>query len=375
MSSAGPPDRVLHVLAGDGDPAHLERLRLLAKPMPAGQPVALVTIGGHRAAAWPRAARIAAPLLPRWAAPRQLARFVAERFPDGPAKRGLILHCWSPEASRAGLRLLASREDPSRLPLRVLVEAVAGCDFRALVPDLNAAATRGRVAVICPTAAAGARIRSLGAPGRCATIPGAAEPAATAAEVRAATRARLGLDPSDDVIVALPGERRESGTFYAVWAALLAERVRPRVRLVLSGAGAEVERGRELAHACRAAHLLRTPADSHTLPALLAAADVAVFLPFDEVTIESVYAVMAAGVPFLGAATPCLAGAFADGGLARLCAPADPRAAARELLTILEDRESAQRRAVEARAFHARAHAPQRMMTDYADVYAGLAAD
>lgn len=107
-------------------------------------------------------------------------------------------------------------------------------------------------------------------------------PVATSAEAasrRTCVRARFRLAAGDRLALVLPPTGPEGGPLLAVWAALIAQKVRPELRAVVPGHGDEIERIRRLLDAVQTQRLIACVGDGLRVDELLAAADLALFTP------------------------------------------------------------------------------------------------
>lgn len=163
-------------------------------------------------------------------------------------------------------------------------------------------------------------------------------------------RARLRVGPQDTLIAALPPVSRPAGTFTVAWAALLLEKVRPDVRLVVPEDGPERERIAWLVRSSRHEHVVRFAGPDLTLAELVSAADLVALLPTRSVPLTGLAWAMAAGCPVVASAIPAIAKHLADGQTAWLCRPDNPKDAAAQMLQAIENPPEAQRRAHRARA-------------------------
>ncbi len=132
-------------------------------------------------------------------------------------------------------------------------------------------------------------------PGRITLAPAWFEPPAERFTLRHQVRRRLRLEPEQRVAVVLPPICRESGAFEAVWGAMLAEKVEPRLRVILPGGSREAERIMRLVAACRHGFFVRRAPDA-SLPELLAAADVALLCARSAVSQTGLLSAAAAGL-------------------------------------------------------------------------------
>ena len=366
------PDRVVvHVIAGDLPAVCRDALETLCENGASALSARCLHIGPGRI--WtPRgrkAVRVHAPLA--W--PRLGARALraALRRQDPPhLGQTVILHAWTPMAAAWSTELTAPA-------VRVLVEVDSAVGAARYVCWPRSGRLADMPTYVCPTSATQQQLRQLGVPLACTVLirPGVGLriSAHCDRERRPAVRAHLGLGEPDVVVLALPPVARQVGTLYAAWGAMLLEKIRPDVRLVIPGDGPEQQRVRRLVEACRHEEVVRFAGESVPLPDLLAAADIAVYLPADDAATTGVVWAMAVGCPLIVSALPSILETVDGDAGARLCQPHSPADAARQMLRALEDPRATQARADHARRRAADMFSLERMLTQYADCYGELA--
>lgn len=279
----------------------------------------------------------------------------------------VIVHAWS---GRALTFAQAQCTDADGLML--LSEAQAHFEAPNLAPDSIAAFPMGLVA---RSAREAARLTGK----VCATehiviIRSGVDFAALDPARRSQARAALDLEPSDIAVLILPPVTRASGGYAAVWGALVAQRVCESVRLIVPGQGSEVDRIARFVDSAQRRATLRLTGDRHSLAELLVACDVAAYLPAGEVGVDSLAWAMAAGRPILASATPSVTELLVHGSTSWLCAANDPKDVARLLLEIMDGGPEVRERCEAARGRAHAVYSQERMIEQYAAVYANLAA-
>lgn len=294
---------------------------------------------------------------------RAALRRVLARCGAGGEPGVIILHAWTAAAAEWGLTLAATHRP-------VVLEVDAGDKLEPIARW----AARSTLSLVCRSATTRARLLGLGLPAaRCALVRSAVELAPEDGGRRAAARERLGLAAGDVAVAVLPPATRGSGAYVGAWAALLLEKVRPEVRVMLPEGGREAARVRRLVQACRhewmACHVSRVMAVAD----LVCAADLGVYLPAGDAPQESVLAAMAAECPLVVSDVPAMRELLTAGRSAWFCGANDPEAAARCMLRALECDEQSRRQAAEARGVAAVIGGRDRMVRQYAELYANLA--
>lgn len=308
--------------------------------------------------AWPAATRVHMPLpLDGWRA-FALRRALRRRQLQPPV-RPLILHAWSTAVARWARPLATTRQpllvewSPDEDPFTATTWA---CD--------------GGPSFVCSTERDREALVGRGAPAtRCVTISPAAKMAP--AGTRAALRAQLGLGPRDLAVVPVPPLTRSTGAFVAAWATLLLEKLRSEVRLVLPAAGAEADRVRRLVSACRHDWMLRVLTPDVPPESLLAAADVAVYLPPRAASVSGVLDALALRRPLVLSDIPAMRALARGAAQVQFCAPNDPRAATRAITVALAEKDADVGSAAPTRG--AESAALSDMLGQYRAVYENLA--
>lgn len=364
---------VLHIVAEDTPPSRMEACAALlthagAAPPEAGRHV-LVQYGPGRPPDVAPAARLPAGALGGATSYGGRLEHLLEHLRSTGEGRPheVLLHAWSARAVHWAIGA-AARDDR-----QVLIDAEFPAAGRALARWHTSGAARGQadVSFVCPTAHAQRRMIAQGAPPeRTALIRESVDFAALQVDA-AAVRAGLSIAPGERLVLALPPH--EPGGRMSAWAAMLTEKVRPDVRLVVPGRGADVERLRHLIRSCRHEPMARFPGERWPLPALLRAADAALFLPAGDAPAGALAWAMASGTPMVASATPGAAELLAHGSNAWLAHPNDPRDAAQRLLQALEQPETSRHQAHLARMQAYRVFSRQRMIEQFHRVYRNLA--
>lgn len=259
---------------------------------------------------------------------RSLALSRAVRRLPRDAARPWIVQVWT----RAALAWCSDRALPAG---GRLVDLPPDADVAAWLRDTLAAGHSDATLYACPHGVAEQGLVQRGVPvGRIVRIPPLVPGAATADRV--AGRRRLALEPAHRAILALPPVTRSSGALIATWAALLVQKVEPRVRMILPAAGPDVERVRRLVAACRHGWMVRFASPDMSLAALLSIADLAICLPDRAASVVAVLAACQAGVPLV-VSTARELDEFVQG-IPHVwrCRPRDPADAARGLLAALD---------------------------------------
>ena len=362
-----PDAEVVHLVAADTPAAGADVLAtLLARPgVAACQRVVHLGTGAARIPDGIRSTRVHAPFGLNRLGTGAIRRALDKRQPAG-GKR-LILHTWSATAARWCIPLVSD-------DWRLLVDADAGRDLSRFALWPTSGRLRDTPTYICQTLSVRERLLSLGVPAeRCVLIRPGVDAGVLNPDRRADVRAQLQLDEHDVVVTALPPVARYAGTFTVAWAVLLVEKVRPDVRLVVPAGGREQQRVRRLVESCRHEWVARYADERLALPDLLAASDVAAYLPSGPAPTDSLAWAMAAGCPLVASAVAATTELLAHGENAWLCRPDDPKEAARALLQVIEHPAESRQRAERARAQAASELGRERMVEQYRQCYEALA--
>lgn len=260
------------------------------------------------------------------------------------------------------------------MPCKLFIEVEPALRGWRLVRRLLTGRRDREVVLVCPSGAARERAVQLGVKAQaCVVIPDGVESVVADTGARAALRARMGIQPTETLVVAVPPARRDTGTFTAVWAAMLLEKTRPDVRLLVPEAGPEAERARRLARSCRQSHVVRF-VDRDLPPADAAAVgDLAIYLPVADAPVWGLARAMAAGRPIVASNVPAVREFLRHGHNAWLCRPDDPQAAARAMLEALERPEVSRTCAARAQELARQRFSRERFVSQYADLYGQLA--
>ena len=331
--------RVLHVTGPDIPAERIERLRALLTGTP-GQTSRVLHLG-RRIPALDRLPCVvetktdAAGTLLGQSLPAGLAT-----QPDRP-----IIHVWSVEASAGLPGGLSQLWQPAPLAALTIILDV---DLPLSAKQLDTCAALfhepGNVHCVCATQTAQETLVAHGIPTtRCHVIRDEADVAAINDTPRDAIRKRLGLAPESAAVLALPPIQREAGTLLAAWATMLAAQIHTQVRFVLPGSSREARRTARLVEACRHEWVLCHAPDSLHLAELLAAADVAIYLPAEPSPVSSLVEARSAGVPIIATNTPGNREVLSNAKSARLCESATPKTVAKLLVEILDDQPNAAR--------------------------------
>jgi glycosyltransferase involved in cell wall biosynthesis len=257
----------------------------------------------------------------------------------------------------------------------VLVDVEATCDARLLADQVSRLAMEATVGLACSSDTVRRRLVVAGIPPRdCVVIRDTADQTAVDETRRSSIRAQLDLLPEHTVVLALPPAERGTGTVVAAWAAMLLEKVWPGTRLIVPGKGREVQRVSWLVESCRHRWMLRRAGRRFDLSELLAAADLAVFLPTGDAALGGVIAALDSGRPLIASAVPVTRELLSHGENAWLCRPDDPKDAARRMLQALEDPERSGAQAERGRALASQALSPRRLIEQVSRAYANLLA-
>jgi glycosyltransferase involved in cell wall biosynthesis len=220
------------------------------------------------------------------------------------ALRPAIVHAWSPAALRwvvLALAALHRRSEPvfgAHPPLLCELDLARPLERAA---ELYHTAPRSvPLALIAPAEAIRAQLVRRGvAPERVAVIPDLVDRAALAAAAREPVREALRLEPDHFACVVLPPYLNDRGPLLAVWGALLAQQIRPQVRILLSDVGERIEPIRVLVRTAKHFDLFRFVAGRFGLPELLAAADLALHLPSRRAPLATATLAAAAACPLV----------------------------------------------------------------------------
>jgi glycosyltransferase involved in cell wall biosynthesis len=279
----------------------------------------------------------------------------------------LILHAWSREA----VDWTSSQAERVRA---VLLEVEPGDERDVLARQPLAYAQAEQLSLVCRTEAVRRRLERAGAMAdECVLIRDFVDAGELERARGSNARQRLGLEPTQTVVMVLPPASRRTGTFLAAWATLLLEKVRPDVRLLIPGGGREEQRVRRLVRSSRHEHMARFAGAEWSLAELVTAADLAVYLPDGDAPVDGLAWAMAAGRPIVASDVPAVTEFLRHEQNAWLCRPDSPAVVAGLMLRAMEMPEESQRYAAAARTAALELFDRHRMIAQYAELYAKLA--
>jgi glycosyltransferase involved in cell wall biosynthesis len=322
------------------------------------------------------ASRVRTPFDVAWLGARALERALERPgvLPTGP----VVLHVWSPTALAWCLPLTAISlggpvANETQRGSCLLAEAGGTDNMAVLARRYRVRSAGSRVAFVTPTETTRRRLMGKGVGVEdCVVIREFVDFAAIGQARLKDIRSQLDLADSDTVILALPPTARASGTFHLTWAALLLSKVRPEVRLVVPEVGPEVDRVERMLRSIRHQGVALLTRQHLSLPELLAAADLAAYLPTGDAPVTGLAWAMAAGKSIVAAAVPVVAELLAHGKNAWLCHPDSPKDATRRMLQALEQPGQSARQAETARSHAFQLFSRQRMVEQYERAYANL---
>ncbi len=361
---------VLHVIGGDTPSSRLETLRALrAQPDPDRQRVVQFGNGRIDHAGLGEIERVPTPFGVGRLARRSLQSMI-------PTTGRTIVHIWSINALNWVLSTARNNMLPASDHLRLLMEVEFPFDLSHLSEALSQLTSKKVLRFVCPTEAVRRRLWAIGVPPmECALIRDSFDTAAIDNAGRSDLRERLGFSADHAAVLILPPLRRDTGSLAAAWGAMLLEHARPGVRLIVPDVGHEVARVARLVESCRLRGMLRTVGRRFALPELLAAADLAVYLPSGDAPLSSVVWALAIGRPIVAGNVPVVTELLTHGRNAWLCRVNDPKDAARRMLQALEDQEQSHRQAELGSRQAKSAFSRRGMIAEYRRVYENLLTD
>ncbi|TWT43892.1 Glycosyl transferases group 1 [Phycisphaerae bacterium RAS1] len=311
--------------------------------------------------------RITSRIAPRWIAARRVQGAIDAAVARHEAQ-SCVLHIWSPRA-------LAWAAPAVRPTTPMLIDVDLDDRLDRVARWRRALPSNVCVGLRVPTAAAQ---RALGAQGvRVDDIPlirGLVDYSAVNEARHSDARARLGITHDMTTILILPPITPAAGSFGALWAALLLEKIRRDVRVLVPQGGPESRRLAALARATRHDAVVSLVDPACGLPLLLAACNLALFTPPGDAPVWALPWAMAAGVRIVASAVPAVTEMLAHGHNAWLCRPANPRDACRRCLRALERTDESRKLGEAARSGAFRVFSRQRMIEQYEQAYANLLA-
>ncbi len=292
-------------------------------------------------------------------APRRVRKTDCSRSGDVPT----ILHFWSADETLDANHVIAA-----------IFEVEPGQERELADREPIEFPATAQLRLVARTETLARRLQRAGAtPEKCVVIRDMVDPNELEPARRSVVRRQLGFAPQQIVVLALPPVLRSTGTFLATWATLLLEKVRSDLRLLIPAGGRELERVRRIVQSCRHEYMVRFTGPECTPAELVAAADLALFLPSGDAPVSGLAWAMAAGLPIVASDVAVVREFLRDGETAGLCAPKTPAIVAGTMLRAIEQPAESQRRAEAARAAAADLFDRQRLVEQYTTLYAGLA--
>lgn len=357
-----PPASIVHIVSADLAPLTLRRLHCVihADGIIGKQGIIQVAGGRRLSISGYRSRQLHVPV--EWSSlvAHALRRALAH------VPRPAVLHAWTPRAARWATAL--DRDD---CPLIIEVDRTRPATAQTCWPA-SGMLTRAPW-YVCPDDAIAAALHRCGVvPAKCRTIG----PGAPGRRVdRTTARAALGLKADEVAVLPLPPYTRSGGTFMGVWSALLVEKIRPDLRLLVPPGPGELARTRRLVTTAGDGHILRAGSPTHKLETLIAAADLAILTATGPVALDGLALAMRLGVPIVASTTPQLRNLL-DGPkpAAWLCATGDQEDGARQMLRAIEDMPRSQAQVQRARERGEAQFSEEQMIAAYADLYGHVVA-
>jgi glycosyltransferase involved in cell wall biosynthesis len=355
---------VIHFVAADAALCRMEMLRvLLAGQNAVRHRVVRLGGGGFDMQGLGEITHITAPADVGWLA-RGAMRALLTRA------RQSVFHAWSPKAlGWIAPHALAGGESGD-VEARLLMDVELPIDLRRLAASYAESWSNGSIKFVCASDTALRRTIACGARADdCVLIRGSVDFGAANAARRSEIRKLMKIGTDDPVVLVLPPILRETGALTGAWAAMLLAQIVTDVCIVLPDVGRESARVRRLAESCGEAGRLRCPGRQFHVRELLAASDVALYLPPGEAPLGPAADAMASGRPIVASAVQATTEILVHGRNAWLCQPDDPKDAARRLLQALEQRDQSARQAASARSQAFETFGRRRMVEQYQRVY------
>ncbi|MFN0135840.1 MAG: glycosyltransferase family 4 protein [Phycisphaerae bacterium] len=364
--------QVIHVVARDSPRARLELARDLRSRTDIAPHQSVLHVGLGKTAIDMRPSVHVGGLL-------KLGRSSTESL-DAALKRHspTVLHVWSELALAWVVPVVAAMSGYPDLSREQLPSVVLDCDsirsgkrIAWVREELDESAS-----FVCNSQRFWQHTRAAGAPEESVAVIRDGVDFAAINEARArVNRGALDIPKSARVIAILPPIERAAGSFLAGWAALLVDRMRSDLVVLVPGSGREMERVRRIFAASHRSAMLFLPGDQMSLAEVLAIADLALFLPPRDESTTSLASAMASGVPIVATATPAVTELLSHCANAFLAQPDSPKDAARRIMEALDNGEQCRTHVELARTQAFAAFSRQRMFEQYARLYKNLATD
>lgn len=187
-------------------------------------------------------------------------------------------------------------------------------------------------------------------------------------------RSELGIAEGVPVLLTPPSPSRAGGHYHAVWAGAILQKLWPDLRIIVPGVSTESRRLGRFVASFGEPGLLIAPGERFPFEALLAVADVMLVPAIADVPTGAIAWAMAAGVPIVGSAIPCVAEYLADHHNALLCRAGNPTALAARVRLLLRDPSLSRRLREVAQGEAFEAFSLSRLAREYRTVYGNVAA-
>jgi glycosyltransferase involved in cell wall biosynthesis len=155
----------------------------------------------------------------------------------------------------------------------------------------------------------------------------------------AMSREVLGLPPTGRVLLVPSPASRVGGQYYAAWAVAILHHIWPDARLIVPGLSREQRRIGRMIESIGAGHVYALPGERYSPAQLLAVADALIVPALGDIPTGWIPWAMAAGVPVIGSAVPCVTEFIADRRNGFLCPPGEPHTLAVRIRTAFESPE------------------------------------
>lgn len=286
---------------------------LLVRKLPASQISQQVVVMGARppgleTADTVRGVQVARPLIWPFVSALPLQRRLRQERPDA-------LIAWSPlAAAAAGTQgrdtMLAVTADPAEAPRWSRWRGALGTGGMSLV-GVNGTVRRALIEAGVP-----------------ADVTAVIRPGIDFAELRRAHegthREQLGIPANARVLLTTAPASRAGGQYFGAWAAAILQHIWPVTMLVVPGVSSEQRRIARLVDSIGRRDSFRFTGCRYSPAELMAVADALLVPALDDVPTGYVPWAMAAGVPIIGSAVPCVTEYLADRANAFLCRAGEP---------------------------------------------------
>lgn len=355
---------VIHFVADDTTPGRMEMLRVLLVGQKAMRQ-RVVHLGGGRLDARDlgEITRVTAPANIGWLARGALRDLLAR-------SGRTVLHLWSPRALGWIAPHVIASGSARGAEASLLMDIELPLDLGRLAAGYAESWSNGSIRFVCASDTALRRTLESGARAEdCVLIRESVDFGAVNSARAGDIRERMGIGADEPVVLLLPPVLRETGALTGAWAAMLLAQIIKGLCIILPDVGREVDRIRRLVEACGEARRLRCPGRRFHVRELLAASDVAAYLPPGDAPLGAIVDAMAGGRPIVASAVQATTEILVHGRNAWLCQPDDPKDAARRLLQALESRDQSERQATSARSQAFESFGRRRMVEQCRRVY------